>query len=184
MTAPSVSQAAPVMFIRPEQALRAGRSDARNLLVLWCLRKSFYPLTFLGLIGAYTTGRTDTDIEWSDPGEVTQGLLSPLAGLILAVAVRIVANLASLALAYPLARDRDRTLAPRTGPTRGLSLWLDLRQSTRAHRGLRWTHHVRLEARHRVAPNPNLWWRLDQILDLAAVLLVVVLIVAVFISAA
>lgn len=169
--------------IRPEQALRAGRSDARNLLIVWYARKSVYPLLILGMLGAYISGRNDTDIEWSDPSEMVRALLSPLAALVLAFAVRVGANVAGMAIAFPLARDRDATLETRTGLGRRVSRWLDLRQVTRAYRSLRWTHHVRQEALRRVAPTSRLKWRLDQIFDVTTIALLVVMVAVIWISA-
>lgn len=162
--------------------LEPGRRDARNLLIVWYVRRSFYPLLFLGFIGAFVTGG-DTNVEWSDPNEVARDLFSPLAGLILAVVVRIGANLASLALAFPLAKRRDASLEPRTGVNKRLSRWLDLRQASRGYRALRWTHHVRQEALRRVAPGSELKWKLDQIFDVATIALLVAMFAGIFIAA-
>lgn len=160
-------------FIRPEQALRPGRSDALRLLILWCIRRSSYPLLFLGLIGAYGTAEGSTSIEWSDAGELMRELASPLAGLILAVVTRVTASQAGLVLAFWLARERDRHLEPRTGVNRRLARALDLRQASKSFRALRWTHHVRQEALRRVAPAGGRWWHLDRYFDVATIVLAI-----------
>lgn len=160
-------------FIRPDQALRPGRSDARNLLVLWCFRRSSYPLLFLGLIGSYGLADGSTSVEWSDPGELGRELASPLAGLVLAVVARLVASQGGLLLAYGFARQRDRHLEPRTGVNRRLARLLDLRQASKAFRALRWTHHVRQAALARVAPDGGWWWGIDRFFDIATIVLAI-----------
>lgn len=167
--------------VRPEQALRPGRTDARNLLIVWYVRKSFYWLLFAGLIGAYATRRTDEiAIDWSDPGAVWAELLSPLAGLVLAVAVRLGSSVAALALAYPLARDHDLPLQPRTGVAGGIGRWLDRRNVAKAYRSLRSTHHVRQVALQRLGPTGTRVSILDPILDVANTAAFATMVVVVF----
>jgi hypothetical protein len=152
--------------IRPEQALRPGRSDARNLLIVWYVRKSFYTWLFLGFIGAMTTsGTTEVAIDWTDPNKLLRELLSPLAGMILAVVVRFGSNWAALALAYPLARKHDAPLEPRTGFMSGIGRWFDRLHVAKAYRSLRWTHHVRQEALRRFGPSGQRVSKLDPIMD-------------------
>ena len=43
----------------PALALRTGRFDPGAVLVLWCARKAFYPLFWLGLIFATLSGHAD-----------------------------------------------------------------------------------------------------------------------------
>lgn len=152
--------------IHPAEALRAGRSDATRLLASWYVRKSFYWLLFTGLTAAYLTDRTEEiDVDWSDAGSVLTELLSPLAGLVLAVVARIGANLAALASAYRLARDYEAPLERRTGLGSGIGRWLDRRNLAKAFRALRWTHHVRQEALRRLGATGERVGRLDPILD-------------------
>lgn len=160
-------------FIHPAQALRPGDTDARNLLIVWCIRRSSYPLLFLGLIGTYATTGARGTVEWGDPGVVARELASPIAGLMLAVVVRVVASQAGLVMAFWLARERDRHLDPRTGINRRLAKALDLRQASKSFRALRWTHHVRQEALRRVAPTGGWWWQIDKFFDVATIVLAI-----------
>ena len=55
--------------------------NARNLLIVWYIRKSFYTWLLLGLIGAQATrGTTNVDIDWTEPDKLLGEFLSPLAG--------------------------------------------------------------------------------------------------------
>lgn len=170
--------------VRPEQALRPGRGDAARLLATWYVRKSFYWLLFTGITAAYLTDRTDEiDVDWSDSGAVLAELLSPLAGLVLAVVVRFASSLVALVLAYPLARDYELPLEPRTGVGSAIGRWLDRRNLAKAFRSLRWTHHVRQEALRRLGSTGERVGRLDPILDLVNITSFVVMVVAVFATA-
>jgi hypothetical protein len=81
MTVTATSEPHRELRIRPEQALKPGRADGRNLLIVWYIRKSFYMRLFLGLIGAQATrGTTDVDIDWTEPDKLLGEFLSPLAG--------------------------------------------------------------------------------------------------------
>jgi len=160
-------------FIHPAQALRSGRTDARNLLIIWCIRRSSYPLLFVGLIGAYSTTGGSGSVEWDDPGVVARELASPIAGLLLAVVARVVASQTGLVMAFWLARERDRHLTPRTGINRRLARALDLRQASKSFRALRWTHHVRQEALSRVAPTGGWWRQIDTTFDIATIVLAI-----------
>lgn len=172
------------LHVRPEQALRPGRADARRLLIVWYVRKSFYWLLFTGVSAAYLTRRTDEiGVDWGDPDAVWAELLSPLAGLVLAVVVRLGSNMVALALAYPLTRDYGAHLEPRTGLGSGIGVWLDRRNLAKAYRSLRWTHHVRQEALRRLGPSGDRVSKLDPILDVVNIATFVVMVVVVFTSA-
>ncbi|MGA7757364.1 MAG: hypothetical protein WCA57_05925 [Ilumatobacteraceae bacterium] len=110
-------------------------------------------------------------------------LLSPLAGLVLAVVVRLGSNMVALALAYPLTRDYGAHLEPRTGLGSGIGVWLDRRNLAKAYRSLRWTHHVRQEALRRLGPSGDRVSKLDPILDVVNIATFVVMVVVVFTSA-
>jgi hypothetical protein len=184
MTANTTSEPREELRIRPEQALQPGRADARNLLVVWYIRKSFYAWLFLGLIGAQATrGTTDVDIDWTEPDKLLGEFLSPLIGLILAVVVRLGSTWAALALAYPLVRKHDTALEPRTGFTSGIGRWFDRLHVARAYRSLRWTHHVRQEALHRFGRAGQRVSKLDPIMDLVNIALLVLFCVSVVVFA-
>jgi hypothetical protein len=161
--------------IRPEFALRPGRSDARALLVVWFVRKSAYGLLFSGLIGLSISHlEPDTTVDWTDPGGVVAELLSPGAGIVLSVVARVGGALAGLVLAYPLARDYGVGLSPRTNFGSGIGKVFDRMNVARAYRSLRWTHHVRQEAMSRLGPNASRRVaKIDPIMDIANISLAV-----------
>ncbi len=179
MTVTATSEPQRELRIRPEQALKPGRADARNLLIVWYIRKSFYFWLFLGLIGAQATrGTTDVDIDWTEPDKLLGEFLSPLAGMILAVVVRLGSTWAALALAYPLARRHDALLEPRTGFMSGIGRWFDRLHVAKAYRSLRWTHHVRQEALHRFGTAGQRVSKLDPIMDIVNISMVVLFFVS------
>ena len=157
--------------IRPEFALRPGRSDARALLVVWFIRKSAYWLLFGGLIGlAVSHHERSTKVDWTDPGGVVAELLSPGAGIVLSVVARVGGALAGLALAYPLTREYKVGLSPRTNFGSGIGKVFDRMHVARAYRTLRWTHHVRQEAMGRLGPNASRRVaKIDPIMDIVTI---------------
>ena len=184
MTVTAKSEPQRELRIRPDQALQPGRADARNLLIVWYIRKSFYTWLLLGLIGAQATrGTTNVDIDWTEPDKLLGEFLSPLAGLILAVVVRFGSTWVALALAYPLARKHDALLEPRTGFMSGMGRWFDRLHVARAYRSLRWTHHVRQEALHRFGTAGQRVSKLDPIMDYVNISLVVLFFVSWFVFA-
>ena len=91
--------------IQPAAALRPGRSDGRNLLIVWFARKSFYWLFFLGMgmgLTAATLERQDPDfaVDWTSPSSVESGLVSPWALLVVAIMLRFVVAWTALAMAF------------------------------------------------------------------------------------
>lgn len=150
---------------------------------MWYVRKSFYWMLWVGLCVAAYVGRTDeVDESLDSPGAFWDGLLSPLAGIILAVLLRFGTSLAGLALAYPLARAYEARLPPRTSVTRPLGLRLDRLNIMRAFRALRWTHDVRQAAIRRLGTTGERLSRLDPILDVANVSLFFVLLAVVVLA--
>jgi hypothetical protein len=109
----------------PSLALRDGTRDPRIVLGLWCLRKSFFPLIWLGLGVAVIVIGDIQDLEsglpsFDNPGELLSNLLSPFGILVLAIGVRIGSNFLALAAAFPLTL-RTRTVDYGTG--RKTTLW-------------------------------------------------------------
>lgn len=96
----------------PGLALRSGAFDPAAVLVLWYLRKSFYPLLWLGLIAATIAGRADGIVavggvsahlsSFDSVGEIIRALLSPLAIVIFAIGLRFLVAGLAFVLAYPL----------------------------------------------------------------------------------
>lgn len=138
----------------PAVALRHGKADPAAVLVLWCLRKAFYPLLWLGLLVATVSGHTDEIAEaggasayvtsFDSVGEFVGALLSPLAIVILAVGLRFAVAGSALALAYPLTRwNKPADYAHGRKRQSRTRLWSDRWQLTKAYRALRWTWAVR-----------------------------------------
>ncbi|HUV18227.1 MAG TPA: hypothetical protein VMW33_07075 [Ilumatobacteraceae bacterium] len=172
----------PVACLGPEQ------SDARRLLVVWFVKKSFYWMFFGGAAFAsvvHAVERVDNDLQVriSSPDSVTSGLFSAAAFVVLALIVRLAIGWVALALAYPLARSHDAALEPRTGWNRHWGTFSDRYKVAKAFRLLRWTHHVRQIALDRIAPGPSWWRRLDPILDVVNVLAVVGFLVTTYVIA-
>jgi hypothetical protein len=96
------------LYADPESALRPGRTDALVILSLWVGRRLFAPLLLLGLIFGWVTGqlRTEESIvaTWDSADDLVRALLTPLAGIALAILIRIGVGLAALAAAWPLSR--------------------------------------------------------------------------------
>lgn len=138
----------------PAVALRSGRFDPAAVLILWCLRKAFFPMFWLGSIVATISGRIDELNEaggaseyvtsFDSVGDFFAAVLSPLVIVMLALGLRLVVLGLALALAYPLTRWNQPTDyahgRKRQSRTR---LWSDRWQLTKAYRALRWTWAVR-----------------------------------------
>lgn len=168
--------------LSPELALRPGRFDSMALWVVWCLRRSFMPLLWIGLISAAAVGQlAQVDSEQlRTPAELFDALLSPLAGVVLALGARVGATVLALVLAYPLARDA----APPDGENRRwravrVGLWADRLYLTRAFRQLRWTRPVRDLAAQRLGDVGRRLKRIDLALHVANPVLLVALVLVV-----
>lgn len=153
-------------MVRPEHAVRPGRADARNLLIVWFVRKSFYGLIALGLLGAVISRRVDDfGVDVTSFDSLTSGIASPMVGLSLGLLARFGSGLTGLWLAYPLVRAYEVGLSPRTGFGSEIGQWLDRLQLARAFRSLRWTHHVRQVALGRLGPSRAWVSRVDPVMD-------------------
>jgi hypothetical protein len=165
--------------IVPEAAMRPGRGDARALMTLWFLRKSTYWLFWLGAIAAVLVHRADRISSGSSsPQDLWDELHSPLAGIALAVLLRLFTAGAGLLVTYPLARDYEIGLEPRTNFGKSIGIALDRYKVMRAFRALRWTHHVRQIALRNLGPAGPRVARLDPIMDVANITLPFVAIAA------
>ncbi len=165
--------------IPPEAALRPGRADPLALITIWFVRKSFYWLFFLGMISLTLARRLDdTTIDWSSPSSLWRELLSPLAGVILALVCRFAASQIGLALTYPLAKRHGQDLEPRTSFGSSIGVFFDRLNVMRAYRSLRWTHHVRQVALRRLGRLGDRLGRLDPIMDVANIATAVLMFVA------
>jgi hypothetical protein len=154
----------------PALALRAGAFDAAALWATWCVRRSFFPLVWIGIMGALLSGETgELDVaRYQQPAEFVAALLSPLFGVVLALAARILANGSGFVLAYPLAHglvvpeDEGRRFSALR-----VQLWVDRVHLARGLRALRWTRAVRDRAARRLPRWGWLLLRCDQVLRIA-----------------
>ena len=133
----------------PDDALLPGRFDPTALLTTWCLRRSFYPLVWIGIIGAVASGgaRDADQFSYDTLGEAVGALLSPLAGLILALGIRLLVAGIGFVLAFRVVWELDAVREPfGTGRAALLPRLLDQVYVARAYRSLRWTEAVRRAA--------------------------------------
>jgi hypothetical protein len=130
------------------------------MLILWCLRRSVFPLLWLGLSVAFVVfavvlhetesfneelGRLAEENGWAST------MLSPFAGVFIAFALRVSVTVLSFVAAYPLSRwneASDFAHGRRSGSR--WRLWSDRLHLTRAYRSLRWTWAVRQAAIERL----------------------------------
>ena len=143
-----------VAELDPELARRTGRFDPAAVLVLWCLRKAFFPMLWLGLTVATISGRSeeiadaggvgDWASSFDSAGDVVAALLSPLAIVLFAIVSRFVVAVLALVLAYPLTMWSEPTDYAHGRKSRSRSrLWSDRWYLTQAYRALRWTWAIR-----------------------------------------
>lgn len=133
----------------PYDAMAATHLDAVLVLLVWLLRRAFYPLLLLGLAFAWVAGEDvspTTLVRLENPLQLVGALFTPLAGIAVALVVRFAVGAAALALAFPRTRWVSQAQAgpdvdglPR-GPVRR---WVDRYYLTAAYRELRGTWTVR-----------------------------------------
>lgn len=156
--------------------LQDGKRDARFLLTLWFVKKTFWPLVIIGItMGIVTHTIKDGKVELTDPGSVITSLFSPLAALVLAVIVRISVDVLAGFAAYPVVHERLRELsALKRGyaPANILDTW----RIVKGVKTLRWTHHVRKNAATRLQKDFVARGVLDRVFDLVTIVLLIVLI--------
>lgn len=151
--------------IQPAAAIGPGTADAKRLLTIWFVRKSFYWLFFVGLTIGLTAAvirHDDTDVEVTDPSSLTGTWILVLVALV----VRFGAGWIALALTAPMVLAHEPNLSPRTNFGAGIGIFFDRLNLARAFRALRWTHHVRQVALHRLGDTGERLGKLDPILDI------------------
>lgn len=132
----------------------------------------------LGFVIAFVASRDGTvDARVDSVEDWEAGLLSPAAGIILALTARVLSNLAALALAYPLTRDQEVGLEPRSRLGRVFGVWSDRLNLAAAYRSLRWTWHVRRAAMSRLGGRA---YRLDPMLSAINTAMVILAVVVLF----
>ena len=173
----------------PNDLLRDGTSDSATLHVTWLTRKLFLPLLLAGVIVAVQVTQNVVTLgdeirsridSLNTPTDFFSALASPFSLIIVALALRIVAELMALILAFPLTRwsrpsDYDRV--PLVG--RYWRLLSDRVHFAGAFRSLRWTYAVRQAAADRLGPIGRVLEVLSPALSWAAALLAVILVAVV-----
>ena len=143
----------------PDDVMADTRRDAAAVLVLWALRRLFWPLLLLGLAYAWLAGEVTPValVRLDDPVRFVRALFTPLAGLVVALTFRFAADLVSLLVAFPRTRwvieDRTRRGGHARGPVRR---WVDRLYMTAAYRELRSTWTVRGRATSQLGRS-SLW---------------------------
>lgn len=150
----------PGQRLDPHDVLRDGEADSGALLVLWCARKTFLPLLWIGLTVAVLLTQDvanlgnaiEQELEGLDtPAEFLATLVSPFSGVLIAIVVRLIVGASAFALAYPFTRWNQSSDYPRGGRAGShIRMWWDRVYMTRSFRSLRWSWAVRQEAADRL----------------------------------
>lgn len=170
--------------IQPAAAIMPGEDDARRLLRLWFVRKSFYWILFLGMaVGSvYSMMRhREVDVDLTDPEATWAG---GFILMLVALALRFVVNWIALGLAVPLALAHEPNLSARDNFGASIGKFFDRMHIARAFRSLRWTHHVRQVAQHRLGDEGRRLGRLDPWFDIVNIASGVIGFVLLFAAAA
>ena len=150
--------------IQPAAAIQPGEADARRLLRIWFVRKSVYWMFFLG----WTIGNLVAVSRRQEPDfDVSRGSVTSVwIVVLLALAIKFIVGWVALGMALPLAFAHEPNLSPRENFGSGFGVFFDRLHVARAFRSLRWTHHVRQVAQHRLGEQGRRLGRLDPILDI------------------
>lgn len=145
----------------PDDVMDATDRDATAVLVLWVLRRAFYPLLLVGFAYAWLAGEVTPValVRLDNPLRLFGALFTPLAGIALAVAVRVLADLVALAVAFPRTRwvSQEEVRLDSAGHKRGpVRRWVDRLYMTAAYRELRSTWTVRGRATSQLG-HSRLW---------------------------
>lgn len=179
------TQSNPLDRIDPSLALRQGEFDAQAVLLLWCIRKAFYPMLWLGFGVAFIAyGNVESlgqELEGFDSPEALLGnLLSPLGVLVLAFMIRVLVNWVALGAAYPLTLSTQHTdYVKGNRLARGFHLWWDRLYQARAYRALRLTWAVRQEAYARLDLSAGFYRICEFVINWANVVLLIALFVVI-----
>lgn len=166
----------------PDDVMADTRQDATAVLVLWVLRRAFWPLLLLGLAYAWLAGEVTPValVRLDDPVRFVAALFTPLAGIVVAIGFRIGVDLVALVVAFPRTRwviaDRARKGGHARGPVRR---WVDRLYMTAAYRELRSTWTVRGRAATHLGHSGPWLTALNMLLWLVTALAAAVLVVAV-----
>jgi len=165
----------------PATVVAPGRFDAVGLLIAWFVRRSSWPALMLGLAVVAVVDQLDEPVlNLQDPASVVRAALSPWVGVVMALGLRLVANLGALALAFRLSSGAH--VMGHVGERR-LREWRDRWYRTAAYRALRWTLPVRRLAAHRLGRDDAWLRQLDLAWTIGTVAAGIVAVAAVAVTA-
>jgi len=127
------------------------------------VRKSVYWMFFVG----WTIGNLVAVSRRQEPDfDVSRGSVTSVwIVVLLALAIKFIVGWVALGMALPLALAHEPNLSPRENFGSSIGVFFDRLHLARAFRSLRWTHHVRQVAQHRLGEQGRRLGRLDPILD-------------------
>lgn len=169
----------------PAILFRPGNVDPLGVLALWYVRKLFVPTLWIGLmIAIIADPNNSATITLETPEDTWNALLSPLAGIVIAIALRVGANIGALLFAIPASTvfgaraDVQQSLGRRLGQLN------DRFYVAGALRSLRWTDEAREYAVDRLGKRGRLFAHLDRAFVVANVVLpIAVIVLSVVVSA-
>lgn len=135
----------------PAILFRPGVFDAYAVLAVWYVRRLFIPMLWIGMIIAIAAGPDHiAKVTLETPEDTWNALLSPLAGVVIAIALRIGATFAALLLAIPASTAFGDRHQQRTSLGRRFGAISDRWNMASAFRSLRWTNDARAYAAARL----------------------------------
>jgi hypothetical protein len=162
------------------RVLQDGSRDAKILLALWFLRRTFWPLFLLGLIGGLLAiDVSNADGAASSARATVSRLLSPLVGSAAAIFLKLTVSYLAMIASYPIQAEHRRALGQKKYGY-FFSRFLDTWQVLKGLSSLRWTHHVRQEAASRIDIKIIRSGMLDKIFDVLTIMLVILFVVTLF----
>lgn len=169
----------------PAVLFRPGNVDPLGVLGLWYVRKLFVPTLWIGLMIAIVADPNNSaTITLETPEDTWNALLSPLAGIVIALALRVGANLGALVFALPASAVFGARSDTRRSIGRRLGKLNDRFYVAGALRSLRWTDEAREYAAGRLGARGALVAVVDRAFVVANVLLPIATIVVSVVASA
>lgn len=169
----------------PAILFRPGDVDPLGVLGLWYVCKLFVPTLWVGLIIAIVADPNNSaSITLETPEDTWNALLSPLAGIVIAIALRVGANLGALAFALPASAVFGARVDSKRSIGRRLGQLNDRFYIAGALRSLRWTDEARAYAVSSMGARGAVFPHVDRAFVVANVVLpVATIVVSVVVSA-
>lgn len=165
--------------IDPAFLFRPGKFDAWAVLIVFYVRKLFIPMLWIGMTIAIVADPDHiASVSLETPEDTWDALLSPLAGIVIAIALRVGATFAALLLAIPASAAFGAQVETRRNLGRRLGALGDRWNVASAFRSLRWTYDARQYATERIGGHRRAVSALDRFFVIANVVLPIVMILA------